>query len=643
MSKLLYYDYSALIVYLLILVAWLQRARKSIGRRSVYLYMLIIAILANIYDIFTIILDNTGNDAITLKYIMNCGYLILRNLITPIYGAYIISVTDTWHTLYKKSLIQVLIWCPFGAAALLTLSSPFTHYVFFIDEAGKYTRGPAFLILYVSAVFYFVFCSYYCVKYFKVLTLERFIPLFSIIPFSLISVIVQLVSPNILCEMFATSLCLLLVMVTIERPEEKIDLSTGLLKSNIFMDSIIQAHKVMKPCCIVLLNITNYSALSSYLSFKNMESVFSKITSRMDVVKTHLHISPELYNLENGLFGVIFYGSETASGTRYARHILETLKHDYNINGITVSVLPNAFVIQVPDDTNDVEEIRLLISDFRNAKYSAEPLLAPSVMKSKDYSVMANIDAILNNAIENDGFEVYYQPIYSNPDHKFNSAEALIRLNTKEYGFIRPDFFIPLAEESGLIHQIGMIVFEKVCAFIASDAFKLLGLDYIEVNLSVVQCMDSELVDKITSLCEKYGVKPSQINLEITETASTFAQDTMTNNINSLYKLGFPFSLDDFGTGYSNMVRIASLPLHIVKLDKSFTWTENNSDLKLILENTIQMVKEMGMKIVVEGVETEDMLKTFTDLACEYIQGYYFSKPLPKDDFVKYITEHQPK
>ena len=309
------------------------------------------------------------------------------------------------------------------------------------------------------------------------------------------------------------------------------------------------------------------------------------------------------------------------------------------VNGLNLTVLPSVCVFKFPEDTKSVEQLRLFLSDLRNHKYSNGVNLASTYMKNKDYTIMANMDTILKDAIENDRFEVYYQPIYSNEKNGFNSAEALLRLITPEYGFIRPDLFIPMAEESGAIHKIGLIVLEKVCRFISSDEFKKLGLDYIEVNLSVVQCMDKNLADKILSVCKKYGVNPSQLNLEITETASIFTQRNMIKNINRLFETGYSFSLDDFGTGYSNLVRIASLPLNIVKLDKSFTWTENSEDLKIILENTINMIKKMNMKIVVEGVETEEMLKRFKDLGCEYIQGYYFSKPLPEYDFINYIKD----
>lgn len=179
---------------------------------------------------------------------------------------------------------------------------------------------------------------------------------------------------------------------------------------------------------------------------------------------------------------------------------------------------------------------------------------------------------------------------------------------------------------------------EEVCRFIGSDEFKKLGLSYIEVNVSVSQCMQHGLSEKILGIMNKYGVSPEQINLEITETAASFDQSVMTENLAELSSAGISFSLDDYGTGYSNMYRIAALPLKIVKLDKSFV---NNQTSKMwtILQNTVKMIKDLDMEIVVEGIETKDMVKKFSDLRCDYIQGYYYSKPVPQDEFVKFVSE----
>ena len=187
-----------------------------------------------------------------------------------------------------------------------------------------------------------------------------------------------------------------------------------------------------------------------------------------------------------------------------------------------------------------------------------------------------------------------------------------------------------------------MFVFEEVCKFIASDDFKRLGLEYIEVNLSIVQCMQGGLAGDLLGVMKKYGVSPDQINLEITESADSKTQNIIAENLTSLLNAGLTFSLDDFGTGYSNMARMALLPLKIVKLDKTFANFESNPRLMIVLQNTVKMLKDMGMEIVVEGVETQELVERFAMLECEYIQGFYYSRPIPRDEFVEFISNSIP-
>ena len=167
-----------------------------------------------------------------------------------------------------------------------------------------------------------------------------------------------------------------------------------------------------------------------------------------------------------------------------------------------------------------------------------------------------------------------------------------------------------------------------------------LPLEYIELNLSMKQCVQMDLKDKVLYYLDKYDLKPEQINLEVTETAANTSQDVVDHNMSSLSDHGISFSLDDFGTGYSNISRIISLPFHIVKIDKSMTDKVFDPKINAVLKYNIQLLKEIGMEIVVEGVETEDVLNACKDMGCDYIQGYYFSKPLPQQQFVQFITAH---
>ena len=213
----------------------------------------------------------------------------------------------------------------------------------------------------------------------------------------------------------------------------------------------------------------------------------------------------------------------------------------------------------------------------------------------------------------------------------------MIRLKDEKYGFISPEVFIPVAEKSGAIHKIGDFVLEQVCAFIASDEYKKLGMSYIEVNLSVVQCMQPKLANHIMEILTRYGVRPEQLNLEITETAASISQQALEDNIKDLTNMGMKFSLDDFGTGYSNMQRIVKLPFDIIKLDRTFSELYDNPKLGIVLTNAINMIKAMKMKIVVEGVETEGIYDVAVEEQADILQGYYFSRPVPAGDFQKML------
>lgn len=155
----------------------------------------------------------------------------------------------------------------------------------------------------------------------------------------------------------------------------------------------------------------------------------------------------------------------------------------------------------------------------------------------------------------------------------------------------------------------------------------------------MAQCVQSDLSDKILALEKKYHVNPERVNLEITETTYEKIGENTDRNIRLLAENGFSFSLDDYGTGYSNMQRISKIPLKIIKIDKTLVDDMASKSGMSVLENTVRMMKEIRKEIVCEGVETAEQLELLTGLGVDFIQGYYFSKPLPADQFVRFIME----
>ncbi len=322
----------------------------------------------------------------------------------------------------------------------------------------------------------------------------------------------------------------------------------------------------------------------------------------------------------------------------YAASLINDALHQtVKIDKFDLNLIPYVCLAKCPEDIDNFQSLISFGTDFHEKlPYNGEVIHADGSTVKRMVSLLTGMDSIIERALANHGFHVYYQPIYSIEKKRFVSAEALLRLIDEKEGFISPEIFIPAAEKSGAIHKIGDYVLTEVFQFIASSEYKKLGLEYIEINLSVSQCMHHGLADSILESMNRYGVSSNQVNLEITESAASYDQSVMSENLEQLSAAGLTFSLDDYGTGYSNMYRIAALPLKIVKLDKTFV-NNQNSKMWTILQNTVRMIKDLNMEIVVEGIETEEMVKKFSDLKCDFIQGYFFSKPIPQREFVEFI------
>ena len=247
---------------------------------------------------------------------------------------------------------------------------------------------------------------------------------------------------------------------------------------------------------------------------------------------------------------------------------------------------------------------------------------------------------VMRQALRNKTFEVYYQPIYSVEKGHYTSAEALIRLRDEELGFISPDEFIPLAEKNGMILEIGEFVFRDVCSFVSKKRLWEKGIEYIDVNLSVVQCMQEKLHERLIEIMDEYRLEYSYINLEITETAAIMSSETLKSNMDKLMDKGIKFSLDDYGTGFSNTSNLVEYNFHTIKLDKSMVWAAMEDEKAMCaLEYTIGMVKAMNMELVAEGVENKEQAEKLENMGCDFFQGYLYSRPICKEDFYMKISE----
>jgi EAL domain-containing protein (putative c-di-GMP-specific phosphodiesterase class I) len=251
----------------------------------------------------------------------------------------------------------------------------------------------------------------------------------------------------------------------------------------------------------------------------------------------------------------------------------------------------------------------------------------------------------LRNAIDKDELQLYYQPKIDPKLKKVIGMEALIRWVSPELGFIAPADFIPLAEETGLIVPIGEWVLNEACR--QTKAWQKDGFDdlTISVNVSSEQFRHQDLSQVVHNALKSSGLEPGFLVLELTESMVMANPEKTIVSLQQLKKQGLAISIDDFGTGYSSLSYLKKFPLDELKIDRSFIMdVDNDTDDKAIVTAIIAMSHSLSLKIVAEGVESEPQLNLLTTLDCDQIQGFYFSKPLPKEEFPLFVTNmNKPK
>jgi EAL domain-containing protein (putative c-di-GMP-specific phosphodiesterase class I) len=422
------------------------------------------------------------------------------------------------------------------------------------------------------------------------------------------------------------------------RPEERMDSAVGMLSWASYRSDIRKIALSGEHVRIVVIRLLNCLEIRNFVGDHNYNQYLSEVADRIRAVRwTHRH-RIEIYFERPGTIYLITDADESGSedaGERLLAEVGDLIRGHVKMG---VCFEPRVCLIRCPEDLQKAEDVISLGHIFLQIDERKQTVFrASEIVHSRTFAMQAHIEQIFDRALKNHNIKMFYQPILDVQSGRFRSAEALARIIDPEYGLISPAVFIPAAETEGYIIPIGDAVLDQVFRFVSEHDLDALGLSCVEINLSVAQCMERSLPEKISALQKKYGVDPGKINLEITETAASYAQNVMMNNLEKLTQAGISFSLDDYGTGYSNIKSVASLPISIVKLDKTFVDEEDNPRMWIVLKNTIKMLKDMDMSIVVEGVENAELAKKFADLNCEYIQGYYYSKPVPKSDFITFM------
>lgn len=537
----------------------------------------------------------------------------------------------------RKEKLRVMIsWAIVIVSEFIVAINPLTHWSWYYTEERVFHRAwGEYIFIYITSGLWIIAAFIMCMKSWNILSKGRKRSIAICFLLAVVGVCLQLFIPQLRVEILIESIGFSGVLLFIENEDDRKNVELDVYNSAAFELDLKANLKNKIPVKILIIRNIRFDKTANTVVFgrMNRDLIIKEVSEYLGTVIQRYFI----YSVGHGRFALALYDYTDKEAHELAETINKRFQQQWNVNGIDIIVSSRIMLVNVPERAKNVEEV-IYIAECPIPELMEERIIEG---KSLDWIIRRSaVEKAVTHGLDKGSFEVYYQPTY-NIDKTLHGAEALLRMNDKDMGIIYPDEFIPIAEQLGIIDVIDEFVLKEVCKFIFTGIPQKNGMDCINVNLSVLECMKEGFAEYVSGVVEAEGIRKKMINFEITESVAAKDYDHLADVIEQLKHEGFKFSIDDYGTGYSNMSSLFSLGADIIKIDKSILWNAEKSELGMtLLKTSIDMVHKMQKKALMEGVETEQQIEILKKLGCEYLQGYYFSKPLPKNEFIRLIENN---
>jgi diguanylate cyclase (GGDEF)-like protein len=416
---------------------------------------------------------------------------------------------------------------------------------------------------------------------------------------------------------------------------------TGLPNRTLFRDRIEEAIGVAggdgRSAAVMVLDVDRFREINDALGHEAGDCLLQAAAARLSET---VPASETFARLGGDEFGVLLSTGSHEEATALAERIHEALEAPFSLSGFPVEIGVSVGIASYPDHGENVDTLlqRADVAMYVAKDAHAATALYDSELDTSDAARLA-LAGELRRAIENEELVVHFQPKAALESGHIVGAEALVRWQHPERGFIPPSEFIPIAERTGLIKPLSRYVIASAIEQCA--AWHAAGFDlHVAVNLTIPDLLDLELPDRIAGLLVEAGVRPDQLELEITETTILADPSRVRQVLNRLNDMGLRLAIDDFGTGYSSLAYLKNLPVHTIKIDRSFVMgmCEDASDATIV-RSTIDLGRNLGLGIVAEGIESQDVWDALRADGCALAQGYFISRPASADELRELLEE----
>ncbi|MBQ9589024.1 MAG: EAL domain-containing protein [Butyrivibrio sp.] len=565
------------------------------------------------------------NIRLILEQIIQFVYFFTHFAIAPIFALYIILVCNVSFRFSKRA--RCIVSLPFVLMELMVVVTPFFNIVYTIDENIGFHRGIGVYIAYAVSGFYILFAIVALFIYWNSLNNVKRVAIIYFTTLVLLGTIVQMLFFEIRCELMAEAIGFMGLMMMLENDDDRIDISTKALNRNAFMQDASTYFKYKRSFYTICVRITNAEMYRKIAGYEEFEKILNEVAFYLESMDDKY----SLYRMGMDTFILLCPEAKKEQADGIADRIYNRFKNEWRYKDSIVIL--KALILEAcsPDRFESVDHL-LLLSD------GAIDMEVDHVLRCVELNFLlrrAEVENAVKRGIQEENFRIYFKPVYTKTDLAICGAEAYLQLKDKELGSIKQEEFLPIAEQTGMIDKLGWFMIEQVLYFLGGGIVDEMGLEFISVNLSSVQIVKTDFVEKVKALWEKYGVSPNRIVFDISESAAASDYNVLNSIMQRLSEYGVRFFMDEYGTGFFTMQSAASFIFEGVKIDAGLLkQAAKMPQSKIILENRIRMIGQMGKKIVFIGVDDQESMDIIESLKFDYLEGEFFSLPVSKNEFI---------
>ena len=618
-------------IFLIVLLVYFVRYKRLDGNSGKLFWIFILeGLFCTLADIVAAFLLYQKNPIYNPMVIGATTILYMIETLVPFtFYIFIQILRGCSHNTKKKKIITASV--PMIFMELLVITNIFSKQFFYCNSNGEYLYGPWYLLVYVYVMLFVVVAIGDCIFHEKQFRPNELQAVWEFILIGFLCVAVESVHHELLLTEFGVSLGIVVVFWTLYNPQTVVDGLTGVFSKGYLNQWIPTQIQTGKQFHVLQISMWKLKQINKLYGNSVGDKILVQVAEELKKINERNYI----FRIHGNQFLIFSLSKEDYIETKKA--IIQMFKTPFEVDEDVIDFSATICGIMDAQELVDSDMLLAYLEYLILLKPKSEKttLIENSEKTRQGFLYEQRVKKYMNTAIEEDLFEVYYQPLYSVKEGHYVTMEALSRLKHPTLGMIPPDIFIGLAEKNGQIMKLGKLQFRRVCRFMKNHTELMRHIGSVKFNLSPLELLKTGYSRELIDIIKEYELPYQWFQFEITETVATEYSQELYDTISDFKSVGIEICLDDFGSGYANLNTILKLPFSTVKLDRSMlNGICEDQQVALLYTNIVSIMQNLGHKVVAEGVETEKEVNLLKKWGVDLIQGYYYTKPLSRGELL---------